>query len=216
MPKGFLHLHVTVVLLFILLYTIKVYLLLANKPEALDKLRGKTKIVDAVLGSLIIITGAYLTFIAPAIETYLIVKIVLVIASIPVGIIAMKKLNKPMAIAALLIYVYVFAVAKTKSLSFKKEAFVAPVSVVTTDSVQTETRSIKEGEVIYTSLCVVCHGPDGKLMLNGAKDLSVSKLSDDEIVTMVKNGKGLMTPFKDQLDEKQLQSVMLYVKSLRK
>jgi mono/diheme cytochrome c family protein len=216
MAKGFLHLHVTVVLLFILLYTIKVYLLLANKPEALEKLRSKTKIADAVLGSLIIITGGYLTFIAPAIETYLIVKIVLVIASIPVGIIAMKKLNKPMAIAALLIYVYVFAVAKTKSLSLKKEAFVAPVSVVATDSLQTETSSIKEGEVIYTSLCVVCHGPDGKLMLNGAKDLSVSKLSDEEIITMVKNGKGLMTPFKDQLDEKQLQSVMLYVKSLRK
>jgi len=216
MAKGFLHLHVTVVLLFILLYTIKVYLLLANKPASLDKLRNKTKIVDAVLGSLIIITGAYLTFIAPAIETYLIVKIVLVIASIPVGIIAMKKLNKPLAIAALLIYVYVFAIAKTKSLSLKKEAFVAPVSVVTTDSIQTEAPSIKEGEVIYTSLCALCHGPDGKLMLNGAKDLSVSKLSDEEIITMVKNGKGLMTPFKDQLNDKQLESVKLYVKSLRK
>lgn len=212
MAKGFLHLHVTITALFILLYLAKVYLLLANKPEALDKLRSKTKIADMVLGSLILITGGYLMFIAPTIETYLIVKIVLVLASIPVGIIAMKKSNKPMAIAALLIYVYVFAVAKTDSLSLKKEAFVTPV--VALDSALTE--PVSEGKIIFEAKCVLCHGNDGKLMLNGAKDLSVSKLSAAEITENIKQGKGLMPGFKDELNEDQLKALTTYVEGLRK
>ena len=213
MAKGFLHLHVTIIILFVLLYAVKVFLLVTGKSEALDKLRNKTKIADMVLGSLILITGIYLTAISPSIETYLIVKIVLVIASIPLGIIAMKKLNKPMAIAALLIYVYVFVIAKTKSLTFKKEAFVADSTIVTEGI---KANPLEKGHVIFTSLCASCHGSDGKLMLNGAKDLSASKLNDTEMTEMIKNGKGLMTPFKDQLTNEQIQEVILYVKSLRK
>ena len=215
MEKGFLHLHVTVVSIFILLYVAKVYLLLANKSEALDKLRSKTKIADMVLGSLIIITGLFLTIKAPAIETYLTVKIILVFASIPVGIIAMKKANKPMAIAAVLIYVYVFAVAKTDSLKLKKDAFVTPVAVV--DSASTEApAAVSEGKIIFESKCALCHGVDGKLQLSGAKDLSVSKLTKAETIEMIKSGKGLMAGYKDEFNEQQLNALADYVEGLRK
>lgn len=215
MEKGFLHLHVTVVSIFILLYVAKVYLLLANKSESLDKLRSKTKIADMVLGSLIIITGLFLTIKAPAIETYLTVKIILVFASIPVGIIAMKKANKPMAIAAVLIYVYVFAVAKTDSLKLKKDAFVTPVAVV--DSASTEApAAVSEGEIIFEAKCALCHGVDGKLQLSGAKDLSVSKLTKAETIEMIKSGKGLMAGYKDEFNEEQLNALADYVEGLRK
>ncbi|HSY61523.1 MAG TPA: SirB2 family protein [Cytophaga sp.] len=215
MEKGFLHLHVTIVSIFILLYVAKVYLLLANKSEALDKLRSKTKIADMILGSLIIITGVFLTVKAPAIETYLIVKIILVIVSIPIGIVAMKKANKPLAIAALLIYVYVFAVAKTDSLKLKKDAFVTPVAAV--DSTHGSIAAVvDEGKIIFEAKCALCHGADGKLMLNGAKDLSVSKLTKAETIEMIKSGKGLMPGFKDELNEQQLNAVAEYAEGLRK
>lgn len=216
MEKGFLHLHVTVISIFVLLYAVKVYLLLANKTEALDKLRSKTKIADMILGSLILITGGFLTFKMPSIETFLIVKIILVLASIPVGIIAMKKANKPMAITALLIYVYVFALAKTDSLTLKKEAYITPVTAVI-DSTSTEAPTVvNEGKVIFEAKCALCHGVDGKLQVSGAKDLSVSKLTKAETIEMIKSGKGLMQGFKDEFNEQQLNALADYVEGLRK
>jgi len=214
MAKGFLHLHVTITAIFILLYLAKVYLLFTNKSVALDKLRSKTKIADMVLGSLIIITGGYLTAIVPTIETYLIVKIILVILSIPIGIIAMKKANKPLAAIALLIYFYVFAVAKQDSLTLQKEKFVTPVAAAADSTA--EVSSVEVGRMVYEVKCIVCHGPDGKLMLNGAKDLSVSKISSTEILEIVSKGKGLMPAFSEELDEKQLKAVTIYVEGLRK
>ena len=210
MITGILHLHVTIVSLFTLLYLAKVYLMLANKTEALDKLRSKTKIADMVLGSLIIITAVFLTIKTPVVETYLIVKIVLVIASIPVGIIAMKKANKPMAISALLIYVYVFAVSKTDSLTFTKEAYVTPVTATGAAS------AVSEGEIIYIEKCVVCHGTDGKQMTSGAKDLSVSKLTNAEVSGIITSGKGLMPNFKGVFNDEQLASLTTYVEGLKK
>ena len=209
MAKGFLHLHLLIIVLFVLLYLVKVILLLAGKTEALDKLRAKTKIADMILGTLILVTGGYLTAVLPEIPTYLIVKIVLVIASIPLGIIAMKKSNKAMAVAALLIYIYVFGMAETKSVTFQKEKIVVPATQ--SDAV------VSGGKAIYDAAkCAMCHGEDGKLMLNGAKDLSVSTLSTTEAADQIRNGKGLMPAYKDQLTEEQILAVSNYVLSLKK
>lgn len=212
MEKGFLHLHVTIVSIFILLYVAKVFLLLANKPEALTKLRSKTKIADMVLGALIIITGVYLLVIVPAIETYLIVKIVLVIASIPLGIIAMKKSNKVMALLSVLLYVYIFLVSKKDSLTLTKDAYVSPVSTVSS----TESNAISEGEVMYKDKCAVCHGLDGKQETGGAKDLTLSTLTKAETMEQIKAGKGLMPSFKEVFNEQQINALTEYVQGFKK
>jgi mono/diheme cytochrome c family protein len=213
MEKGFLHLHITITSIFVFIYLAKVYLLAAEKTEAFNKLRSKTKIADMILGSLIIITGVYLTIKAPVIETYLIVKIALVIVSIPMGIIAMKKSNKTLAIIVLAIYFYVFLVARAGSLTLQKTAYVTPVAALnaTNGAVVTD-----EGKIVYEIKCALCHGTDGKLMLNGAKDLSVSKLTKAETIEMIKAGKGLMPGFKDELNEQQLNALADYAEGLRK
>jgi mono/diheme cytochrome c family protein len=216
MAKGFLHLHITVTSIFLFIYLVKVYLLSVDKTELFNKIRSKTKIADMILGSLIIITGGYLTYISPVIETYLIVKIILVIISIPLGIIAMKKANKTLAIGVLAIYFYVFLVAKTDSLKLQKEAFVTPTPAEITISPEVLTSVVSEGKAIFEVKCAVCHGKDGKLMLNGAKDLSVSKLSAAEIIENIKSGKGLMPGFKDEFNEQQLKALTIYVESLKK
>ncbi len=228
MEKGFLHLHVTVVVLFMLFFAYKLFLLLSNKKEKLTIFRQKTKVVDMVLGSLILITGAYLLFATSNTESYIIVKLLLTFAVIPLGIIGMKKENKVLSILTMVILIYVFSVGKTRSLSLRKEKItvtgLTEVPPSTIDStVKTEhtildqntQTALKNGKAIYTQVCSACHGIDGKLGVSGAKDLSISKLSHEEVIKMISEGKGFMQGYKDVLSEQEIASVASYAESLR-
>lgn len=72
-----------------------------------------------------------------------------------------------------------------------------------------------DGQKIYRTYCITCHGMDGKLELNGAKDLSISELPLEERITQVTEGKNLMTPFKGILTEEQIQAVSEYTLTLK-
>ena len=72
------------------------------------------------------------------------------------------------------------------------------------------------GKLIYKQYCTVCHGPNGKLGISGAKDLSVSTISMEERINQITNGKGLMTPFKNVLNESQIKEVAEYLEALKK
>ena len=71
------------------------------------------------------------------------------------------------------------------------------------------------GEKIFKQYCVLCHGIDGKLGLNGSKDLTISKLPMDSVIHQIRKGKGAMLPYKDVLNEAEIDSVINYVISLR-
>jgi len=224
MEKGFLHLHVTVVVLFMLFFAYKLFLLLSNKNEKLAAFRQKTKIADMILGSLILVTGGYLLYATHNTDTYIIVKLLLTIAIIPLGIIGMKKENKVLSMLTLIILVYVFFVGKTRSLSLSKEklhlevpASISPDSSSNTDAIlnQNAVAALNNGKAIYTQVCSACHGVDGKLGISGAKDLSASLLSKEDIIKTVSEGKGLMQSYKGMLSEQEIVSVASYVESLR-
>jgi len=69
----------------------------------------------------------------------------------------------------------------------------------------------------YKMFCAACHGFDGALGVNGAKDLSASKLSIEESIAQVYFGKGLMTPFKGLLKDHEIVAVSKYIeKEIRK
>ena len=59
-----------------------------------------------------------------------------------------------------------------------------------------------DGRAIFRKHCVVCHGADGKLGLNGAKDLSTSVRALPERLEIIAHGKNLMTPFGTVLSKK--------------
>jgi cytochrome c6 len=64
--------------------------------------------------------------------------------------------------------------------------------------------------------CAQCHGEDGKLGASGAKDLSASRLSDTQITTIIKNGKGAMPSMKALLETNEnINLVLSHVKGLR-
>ncbi len=67
-----------------------------------------------------------------------------------------------------------------------------------------------DGQKIFRTYCITCHGIDGKLELNGAKDLGLSEMSLDEKILHITNGKGLMTPFKGILTDEEIKAVAEY------
>jgi mono/diheme cytochrome c family protein/uncharacterized membrane protein SirB2 len=228
MAKGFLHLHVTVVVLFMLFFGYKLILLLANKKEALASFRQKTKVVDMILGGLILITGGYLLYALQSLAPYLIGKILLTFVAIALGIISMKKENKILGILTMLIFVYNFGVAETNSLTFQKEKLViqpipkeakSGVDTISTPANeildQNKQTALKNGEAIFTQVCAACHGQDGKLGVGGAKDLTQSKLNHSEVIQMISKGKGLMQPYDGVLSEQEIEAVADYIEGLR-
>jgi len=78
---------------------------------------------------------------------------------------------------------------------------------------------------IYNSQCAKCHGRDGRAKSLHAKhvharDLTAAEwqndVSDERIFNSISNGKGKMPSFKKSLSEDQINSLVTYVRRLRK
>lgn len=205
--------HIVIVTAFLLFMLVKVVMLFAAKKETLDGFRAKTKVLDMILGTLILVTGFYLMFAAGGHPpTYLMVKVVLVLLAIPLGIIGFKRGNKVLASLSLVLILYVYGVAETQSLSFQK----ARLEVVQdTEGMTQEEVAIANGKNIYTVYCVQCHGEDGKLGLYNSGDLTKSILPMEEAVLQITNGKGAMRAFGNDLNEEQIRQVAMFIQTLK-
>lgn len=70
------------------------------------------------------------------------------------------------------------------------------------------------GAEIYKKYCINCHGANGTLMTNGAKNLQLSNLSLEERILIVTQGRNVMTAFKNTLSENQIEAVCKYTLTL--
>ncbi|MCX2741259.1 c-type cytochrome [Pontibacter anaerobius] len=236
----FLHTHVLVVVLFLLLFAYKTVLLLLNKRTALEKARKQTRILDIIFGTLILITGGYLLFSYRGVPGWLIVKVLLVLLAIPLGIVGIKRESKVLATLSLLIFLYIYGVAETKSLTMKNPGPIQNATITVnatpeTDAAEVGDAGLSESPVaheeivaamteaqlanskaIYTQLCEICHGPDGAKGLGGAANLTVSNLSQNNRVNVIENGRGLMPAFGSQLSDEEVQALAAYTMTLKK
>lgn len=234
-----LHTHVLVVILFLILFTAKAIMLFLNEHRQLDKAKRYTKALDMVFGTLILVTGGYLLYLYQGMPGWLIIKIVLVLLAIPLGIVGIKRHNKPLTALSLLIFFYVYGVAETKSLTMSASG---PVNNATTDENSTpsidaaetaevdsatagvseeivatlEDAQLANAKAIYTQVCETCHGPDGAKGLGGAANLTASTLSLQDRINVVENGRGLMPGFGSQLTEQEAQALAAYTMTLKK
>jgi len=71
------------------------------------------------------------------------------------------------------------------------------------------------GQSLYESNCTSCHGEDGKLCTLGAKDLSLSTFSKEQMEEIITNGKSTMTPFGNMLSKEEVSAVAVYVQTLK-
>src|SRR5580704_5243436 len=89
--------HVVVVTLFLLIYLIKTILIFANQ-NALVKFSKAVKVPEMIISVLFLVTGVWLFAILGAIKLLQIFKLLCVLVSIPLAIVAYKKMNKPLAL----------------------------------------------------------------------------------------------------------------------
>ncbi|MFN5218266.1 MAG: c-type cytochrome [Sphingomonadales bacterium] len=205
METGFLHLHKTAVILFMALYLFK-WIGLTFNQQGLTAFFAKKglRIFEMVISTLFLFTGIYLLMKMPAElrSNLLWIKIALVLSSIPIAVIGFKRSNKILATLSVLMIVAASGLAEMhkKRPAVNKEETVAAIS----------------GEEIYkANNCAVCHGADGKLMLNSAKDLTASTLSRAETEHQILNGKNAMPGYKNSLTPEQLKSLTDYVEGFR-
>lgn len=114
--KALQHIHILLVAIFTIHYLIKGAMLLIDSPSLLAY-RQKTKVPEMIVATLFIVTGVWmLTMLGTAwlkANGWFHIKLTLVLLSIPVGMVAYKRNNKPLGLVISLIYVFVFWLAWT-------------------------------------------------------------------------------------------------------
>jgi mono/diheme cytochrome c family protein len=210
MDTGMLHTHKLVVSLYLLQLLVRVILMVASKKETVEKYTKAMRIPHIVLSILMLGTGIYLMVRTPTgTQPYIFVKLGLMLASIPLGIIGSKRSSVPLTGLAFLL------LAGTMAIAFVKPAFLRSTTAVTVDAGDANAASLKEGKAVFEAKCYLCHGADGRMGFQGAKDLHVSVLEDDAIMEIIRHGKGRM-PANNDLSDAEVQNLKDYVKYLRK
>lgn len=72
-----------------------------------------------------------------------------------------------------------------------------------------------DGEKIYKTYCITCHGLYGNMGGGGAFNLQVSKLNEEERILVITNGRNAMTPFKTLLSAEEIEAVAKYTLQLK-
>lgn len=195
---------------------------MGGKTERLARLRQKTKVVEMILPTLFLATGIYLAIKSPYVtESWFIGKMILLVIAVVLGIFTFKKNNIALGVITLLIFVFMYGISETKSLTMVNK-------LAKTSAVETPTdNKLTPGSPSYNKLahgaylfkakgCDACHGEMGDKGLAGAKNLQTSQLKDEEITTVIMNGKKNMSGYRKFLTDQEISALTEYVKSLRK
>lgn len=83
------------------------------------------------------------------------------------------------------------------------------------ENTKVNSNDITDGQLVYKKYCVLCHGADGKLGVNGSKDINASLLTLEERKVLIREGKKLMTPFKGVLTEEEIHAVSAYTMTMK-
>jgi len=71
------------------------------------------------------------------------------------------------------------------------------------------------GIEIYKTRCVSCHGTDGKMGMNGAKELPYSPLDASQRMEVVTYGRNIMPAFKEMLSKEEIKAVVDFTMTLK-
>jgi uncharacterized membrane protein SirB2 len=213
MYTGMLHTHVLTVVLFMLIFLVKLVLLLLNRDTALARVTRVTKVPHIIISTLFVATGIYLAVNSGwiAVGNWFWIKLVIVALSIPLGVIAMKRRSKVLALLTFVALVYVYGMSETRSATFDKAG-----ALIAKDAFLPETDDpLVLGEALFLNNCVVCHGVDGNRGLSGSPLLTESTLTEAEVLDRIANGKGNMPAYKDALSPEQIDALAGYVLTLK-
>lgn len=215
MYTGILHTHKAVVILFLVLYVVKTLLLLANQKELLEKVKKFTKVPEMIISTAFLATGLYMLVVGVGTTSlFQWIKFMAVLAAIPLAVVGFKKENKVLATLSLVLIIAAYGLAEVNKSRRVEKQMIA--ENIVTDATKDNYDVALHGKAVFNSYCIACHGEDGQLGLNGAKNLATSTLSDEEIKNIILNGKNAMSPYKKVLAEKEVEALVNYVKTFRK
>ncbi|NME69996.1 MULTISPECIES: cytochrome c [Flammeovirga] len=201
--------HRIIVSLFLLIYLVKAVLMFLGK-DKFEKFAKVVKVPEMIISFLFLATGGYLLYVIPLYTKALTIKFGLVVASIPLAVIATKKFNKILMVLSLFCLIMAYGMAEMHRASAKKQLTGG------TDTVETADGTVLSGKDLFTKKCSQCHGIDGDAQRSNAPKLSESKLGDAEIKHLVRNGKGIMFSFSEKdISNEELEAITKYAKSLR-
>lgn len=207
MHTGMMHTHILSVVLFMIIYFVKAYYLLTDRKDGLEKWSKWTKIPEMVISTLFLATGIYLATQAGELGSWFYVKIAAVIGSIPLAIVGVKKENKVAMTASIVLLIYAFGVARTRSITFTNPT----ISGVETDPGSSAYDIKAHGQAVYIMHCQRCHGEDGKAGLQGASDLTASTMDYQQRLTIITMGKVIMPSFQNTLKEEERNAVVVFL-----
>ena len=93
-------------------------------------------------------------------------------------------------------------------------ALIALVACSASGSSGTDQHASTPGESLFKSQCVMCHGRKGNLNMSGAKDLTTSTLTEEEMIAVVSHGRGGMIGYNMTLSQEQIKEVVAHVRTL--
>jgi cytochrome c553 len=204
MDKAIYYTHLVSVGIFLVIYLAKTILIFTN----IDKLRSFSKgvkVPEMIVSFLFLATGIYMLTQLPSVNMLMWIKIICVLAAIPIAIIGYKKLNKGLALLSFLLLVGAYGLAE---MSHKK--------MMSGGTENAASGNAMSGKDIYMNNCTKCHGDDGTAGIMGAADLSKTNMDDALMMTTIKEGKGQMSGFAGALTDEQVKSVIEFVHSLKK
>lgn len=91
--------------------------------------------------------------------------------------------------------------------------------------VEVKAITARSASALYSKNCVSCHGKDGraktfKAKLNHARNLSdpewQERVTDERIFNSITNGKGKMPAYGKKVSEEEINTLVTYVRSLKK
>ncbi len=114
-----LNAHKGIIYLFLGWMTIKMLLMVLLNQKKFTDFRTKTRIIEIMLGSLILISGVWIfTLSSNKDEGWLYAKMTIAILSVPLAIVGFRKYKAGLVASSLVLFSYVFWVATYKSLGF--------------------------------------------------------------------------------------------------
>jgi hypothetical protein len=206
MYTGILHTHTLVVVLFLLLYLVKTFLLVSRRDEALESFTQKTKWPERIISVLFLVTGFYLLFNTGNRYWPLYLKIGLVFASIPLAIIGFRKKKPALAILSVVLLLASYGLAEMNARLVARKP--------KPDLVAEGGEVAGLGKVLYGNYCSSCHGDNGAAGYSGAKNIALSRLDAAGIKDLIRNGKGAMPAF-PVLSETDVDAIILHCQSLK-
>ena len=210
---GLYHTHKFMVIIFLIIYLIKIYLLLSGKSESLTTFTKRFKIPEMAVSVLFLLTGIGLLMTAAEIRPIFIGKLAAVFVAIPLAIIGFKKQNKVMASLSFILLISAYGMAEMNKKSVLTRLDLSEDIIIDVSSA--DYNMVTHGQALFNTQCVMCHGENGDQQMSGAKDLTVSQMESEEVLLRLNQGKLTMPPYADHFTEHEKNAIVEYVMTLR-